>query len=98
MTGRAGGAGRVKWWHWSDGTPRAVLESPDTDYTPTAADLGRSLYADVLLRGANGDLYAAGTNSTGAVALRGFDDVPTLAITGSGVVGEPLTVGGAGDW
>ncbi|MBO9569882.1 MAG: hypothetical protein J7503_13810 [Cellulomonas iranensis] len=85
-------------WHWSDGTPRAVLESPDTDYTPTAADLGRSLYADVLLRGANGELYAIGTNLTGAVALRGFDDVPTLAVTGSGVVGEPLTVGGTGDW
>ncbi|MDQ0425729.1 hypothetical protein [Cellulomonas iranensis] len=85
-------------WHWSDGTPRAVLESPDTDYTPTAADLGRSLYADVLLRGANGELYAIGTNLTGAVALRGFDEVPELAVTGSGVVGEPLTVDVTGAW
>ncbi len=85
-------------WHWADGTPRATLESPATDYTPTVADLGRSLYADVLLRGANGELYAIGTNLTGAVALRGFDAVPALAVTGSGVVGEPLTVGGTGAW
>ncbi|WP_150118305.1 hypothetical protein [Cellulomonas sp. B6] len=91
-------------WHWSDGTLRAAYELRGTDpvvgasYTPSTTDLGKSLYADVLLRGANGELYATGTNLTGAVALRGFDDAPTLAVTGSGVVGEPLTVGGTGAW
>jgi hypothetical protein len=85
-------------WFWVDGTPR-VDDPTDLQYVPTAADVGKTLYAQVWLHGPSGEAYVAYSNWTGAVAVPGFASVPALTVTGSGVVGSPLTVEEAsGSW
>lgn len=78
-------------WFWVDGTQLAD-DSTDLQYVPTSADVGQSLYAQVWLHGPSGETYVDYSNWTGAVAVPGFTSVPTLAVTGTGVVGSPLAV------
>ncbi len=86
-------------WYWSDGTPVASDDRIDLVYVPTAADVGKSLFGYVWLDTPGYQTYAVPTNLTGAAAIPGFDTVPELTVTGSGVVGEPLTVSeSAGSW
>lgn len=84
-------------WYWSDGT-QLTDDRTDLVYVPTEADLGKSLYAAVWFGDGTTETHVVGTNMTGAVATPGFDTTPSYAVTGSGVVGQPLTLTATGAW
>ncbi|QZN85810.1 hypothetical protein [Cellulomonas sp. C5510] len=84
-------------WYWSDGTQLAD-DRTDLEYVPTEADLGKSLYAAVWFGDGTSETHVVGTNMTGAVATPGFDATPSYAVTGTGLVGQPLTLTPTGAW
>jgi LPXTG-motif cell wall-anchored protein len=76
-------------WYLLDGTP--IAGATGTTFTPTAAEVGTSLYVLATAHRAWAQDHVVQSTVTGAVALRPFGTAPTPTITGTALLGTVLT-------